>query len=36
MRKEYIPLTDEIAIDLGLRPLIATDKGDLVEDFLMY
>jgi putative transposase len=28
-KKEYIPLTDEIAIDLGLRPLFATDKGDL-------
>jgi putative transposase len=28
-KKEYTPLTDEIAIDLGLRPLFATDKGDL-------
>jgi transposase, IS605 OrfB family, central region len=28
-KKEYIPLTDEIAIDLGLNPLFATDKGDL-------
>jgi putative transposase len=28
-KKEYIPATDEIAIDLGLRPLFATDKGDL-------
>ncbi|ACD66348.1 transposase, IS605 OrfB family [Sulfurihydrogenibium sp. YO3AOP1] len=28
-KKEYTPLTDEIAIDLGLNPLFATDKGDL-------
>jgi transposase, IS605 OrfB family, central region len=28
-KKEYIPLTDEIAIDLGLNPLFATDKEDL-------
>jgi putative transposase len=28
-KKEYIPAIDEIAIDLGLRPLFATDKGDL-------
>jgi putative transposase len=28
-KKEYIPATDEIAIDLGLSPLFATDKGDL-------
>jgi transposase, IS605 OrfB family, central region len=28
-KKEYIPATNEIAIDLGLRPLFATDKGDL-------
>jgi putative transposase len=28
-KKEYIPATDEIVIDLGLRPLFATDKGDL-------
>jgi transposase, IS605 OrfB family, central region len=28
-KKEYIPATDEIAIDLGLNPLFATDKGDL-------
>jgi len=28
-KKEYIPATDEIAIDLGLKPLFATDKGDL-------
>ena len=30
-KKEYIPLTDEIAIDLGLNPLFATDKGDLFD-----
>ena len=28
-KKEYISLIDEIAIDLGLNPLFATDKGDL-------
>jgi len=28
-KKEYIPATDEIAIDLGLNPLFATNKGDL-------
>jgi len=28
-KREYIPAIDEIAIDLGLRPLFATDKGDL-------
>jgi len=28
-KKEYITLIDEIAIDLGLNPLFATDKGDL-------
>jgi putative transposase len=28
-KKEYVPAIDEIAIDLGLRPLFATDKGDL-------
>jgi transposase, IS605 OrfB family, central region len=28
-KKEYVPVIDEIAIDLGLRPLFATDKGDL-------
>jgi len=28
-KKEYIPATDEIAIDLGLRPLFAINKGDL-------
>jgi putative transposase len=28
-KKEYIPATDKIAIDLGLNPLFATDKGDL-------
>jgi putative transposase len=28
-KREYIPATDEIAIDLGLSPLFATDKGDL-------
>jgi putative transposase len=30
-KKEYIPLTDEIAIDSGLNPLFATDKGDLFD-----
>jgi putative transposase len=29
-RKEYIPLTDKLAIDLGLTPLIATNNGDLI------
>jgi len=37
--REYKPLTQYIAIDLGLNPLIATDKGDLIGrrflDFLM-
>jgi transposase, IS605 OrfB family, central region len=28
-KKEYIPLTDEIAIDLGLNPLFAINNGDL-------
>jgi transposase, IS605 OrfB family, central region len=28
-KKEYIPLIDEIAIDLGLNPLFAINKGDL-------
>jgi putative transposase len=28
--KEYKPKTEYIAIDLGLNPLIATDKGDLI------
>jgi transposase, IS605 OrfB family, central region len=28
-KKEYVPVIDEIAIDLGLRPLFATDKGGL-------
>jgi len=28
-KKEYIPATDEIVIDLGLNPLFATNKGDL-------
>lgn len=26
----YIPLTDTLAIDIGLNPLIATNKGDLI------
>jgi len=29
-KKEYIPLTDKLAIDLGLNPLIATNNGDLI------
>ncbi|MEM3368641.1 MAG: RNA-guided endonuclease TnpB family protein [Thermoproteota archaeon] len=28
--KDYRPLTKYLAIDLGLNPLIATDKGDLI------
>jgi len=35
--KEYIPTTDEIAIDLGLSPLFATKREIyLVETFLMF
>ncbi len=29
-KKEYIPLTEKLAIDLGLNPLIATNNGDLI------
>jgi putative transposase len=36
-KKEYISLTDEIVVDLGLRSLFATDKRDLFgRNFLMY
>jgi hypothetical protein len=30
-KKEYVPATDVIAIDLGLNPLFATDRGDLIR-----
>lgn len=29
-KAEYIPLVESIAIDIGLNPLIAVDKGDLI------
>lgn len=29
-KDSYFPQTDRVAIDIGLNPLIATDKGDLV------
>ena len=29
-KKNYVPATDTIAIDLGLNPLIATNSGDLM------
>ncbi|WP_448587438.1 RNA-guided endonuclease TnpB family protein [Thermocrinis sp.] len=29
-KKEYFPETHQVAIDLGLRPLMATDRGDLL------
>jgi putative transposase len=29
-RREYRPIVPEIAIDLGLNPLFATDRGDLI------
>jgi putative transposase len=29
-KREYIPLTEKVAIDLGLNPLIATNNGDLI------
>jgi putative transposase len=29
LKKRYVSAIDEIAIDLGLRPLFTTDKGDL-------
>jgi putative transposase len=29
-KKNYVPATDTIAIDLGLNPLIATNNGDLM------
>lgn len=35
--KDYIPVTPEIAIDLGLTPLVATDRGDLFgRNFLQF
>jgi len=30
-KREYVPATDVIAIDLGLNPLFATDRGDLIR-----
>ncbi|MDN5337916.1 MAG: putative transposase [Thermotogaceae bacterium] len=30
VREEYKPMVESIAIDIGLNPLIATDKGDLI------
>ncbi|HHY80237.1 MAG TPA: IS200/IS605 family element transposase accessory protein TnpB [Thermoanaerobacter sp.] len=36
-KKEYEPMIPEIAIDLGLDPLFATDKGDLIgKQFLTF
>jgi len=36
-KKEYEPRTEAIAIDLGLNPVIATDRGDLIgRKFLSY
>lgn len=36
-RKDYVPLTDVIAIDLGLNPLFATNEGDLIgRNFLNF
>jgi len=36
-KKSYIPATDVIAIDLGLNPLFATSKGDLIgRNFLNF
>jgi putative transposase len=29
-KREYIPLTDKISIDIGLNPLFASNKGDLI------
>ena len=29
-KREYIPLTEKLSIDLGLNPLIATNNGDLI------
>ncbi|QWK13352.1 MAG: transposase [Aquificota bacterium] len=29
-KREYIPLTEKVAIDLGLNPLIATNTGELM------
>lgn len=29
-RGRYIPATESIGIDIGLRPLIATSEGDLI------
>jgi len=34
-KKEYIPATDTIAIDLGLNPLFATDRGDLIGRYFL-
>ncbi|MCV5824956.1 hypothetical protein OFN33_31350, partial [Escherichia coli] len=29
-RRDYRPIVPEIGIDLGLNPLFATDRGDLI------
>lgn len=34
-KKKYIPKTDTVAIDLGLNPLFATDKGDLIGRYFL-
>jgi putative transposase len=36
-KRDYTPKTKKIAIDLGLRNLFATDKGDLIgRNFIEY
>ena len=36
-KRDYIPKTKKIAIDLGLRNLFATDRGDLIgRNFIDY
>ena len=36
-KRDYIPKTKKIAIDLGLRNLFATDSGDLIKrNFIEY
>ena len=34
-KREYVPTTDVIAIDLGLNPLFATNRGDLIGRFFL-
>jgi len=34
-KKKYIPKTDTVAIDLGLNPLFATDRGDLIGRYFL-